>query len=219
MMVTLYNMNKSNRDFIEEEKEVDLPTLEDTEERREYSSDEPAFLKSIDDHTKTLKLDAVEVTMQPEENREPVEEEDEDKGYLVKRVLLLIVLAIVLVGLGLFAVLSNRQDEEKLAEQRQQQIAEQTPEPTTTPTPSATPVPTSTPDAATPEPAPQYGTAIINAELIKRDQPSVNGAAVGSAYAGESYQVINMQEAEGYTWYQLSDNTWVASEGTWVTYQ
>lgn len=212
-------MNKSNRDFIEEEKEVDLPTLEDTEERREYSSDEPAFLKSIDDHTKTLKLDAVEVTMQPEENREPVEEEDEDKGYLVKRVLLLIVLAIVLVGLGLFAVLSNRQDEEKLAEQRQQQIAEQTPEPTTTPTPSATPVPTSTPDAATPEPAPQYGTAIINAELIKRDQPSVNGAAVGSAYAGESYQVINMQEAEGYTWYQLSDNTWVASEGTWVTYQ
>lgn len=204
-----------------EEREVDLPTLEDTEERRVYSSDEPAFLKSIDDHTKTLKLDAVEVTMNPEENREPVEEEDEDKGYLVKRVLLLIVLAVVLVGLGLFAVLSNRQDEEKLAEQRQHQIAEQTPVPTETPTPtpSATPVPTSTPEAATPEPAPQYGTAIINAELIKRDQPSVNGVAVGSAYAGESYQVINMQEAEGYTWYQLSDGTWVASEGTWVTYQ
>ena len=212
-------MNKSNRDFIEEESEVDLPTLEDTEERREYSSDEPAFLKSIDDHTKTLKLDAVEVTMQPEENREPVEEEDEDKGYLVKRVLLLIVLAIVLVGLGLFAVFSNKKDEEHLAEQRQQQIAEQTPEPTATPTPSATPVPSSTPEAATPEPVQQYGTAVINAELIKRDQPSVNGAAVGSAYAGESYQVINMQEAEGYTWYQLSDNTWVASEGTWVTYQ
>ena len=215
-------MNKSNRDFIEEEKEVDLPTLEDTEEKREYSSDEPAFLKSIDDHTKTLKLDAVEVTMQPEENREPVEEEDEDKGYLVKRVLLLIVLAVVLVGLGLFAVLSNRQDEEKLAEQRQHQIAEQTPEPTptATPTPSATPVPSSTPvPTSTPEAAPQYGTAVINAELIKRDQPSVNGVAVGSAYAGESYQVINMQEAEGYTWYQLSDNTWVASEGTWVTYQ
>ena len=215
-------MNKSNRDFIEEESEVDLPTLEDTEERREYSSDEPAFLKSIDDHTKTLKLDAVEVTMQPEEKREPVEEEDEDKGYLVKRVLLLIVLAIVLVGLGLFAVFSNKKDEEHLAEQRQQQIAEQTPEPTATPTPtpSATPVPSSTPaPTSTPEPAPQYGTAVINAELIKRDQPSVNGAAVGSAYAGESYQVINMQEAEGYTWYQLSDNTWVASEGTWVTYQ
>lgn len=216
-------MSKRDRDFIEEEKEVDLPTFEETEERREYSSDEPAFLKSIDDHTKTLKLDAVEVTMQPEENREPVEEVDEDKGYLVKRVLLLIVLAVVLVGLGLFAVLSNRQDEEKLAEQRQHQIAEQTPEPTatptSTPTPSATPVPSSTPEAATPEPVQQYGTAVINAELIKRDQPSVNGAAVGSAYAGESYQVINMQEAEGYTWYQLSDNTWVASEGTWVTYQ
>ena len=91
---------------------------------------------------------------------------------------------------------------------------------TATPTPSATPVPSSTPaPTSTPEPAPQYGTAVINAELIKRDQPSVNGAAVGSAYAGESYQVINMQEAEGYTWYQLSDNTWVASEGTWVTYQ
>lgn len=215
-------MNKSNRDFIEEEREVDLPTLEDTEERREYSSDEPAFLKSIDDHTKTLKLDAVEVTMQPEENREPIEEDDEDKGYLVKRVLLLIVLAVILVGLGIFAVLSNRQDEENLAEQRQQQIAEETPE---TPTPSATPVPTSTPEvvetpeATTPEPVQQYGTAVINAELIKRDQPSLSGTAVGSAYAGESYQVINMQEAEGYTWYQLSDNTWVASEGTWVTYQ
>ena len=213
-------MNKSNRDFYEEEREVDLPTLEETEESREYSSDEPAYLKSIDDHTKTLKLDAVEVTIQPEEHREPIEEEDEDKGYLVKRVLLLIVLAVILVGLGLFAILSNRKDEEHLAEQRQQQIAEETPVPTPTPTPSATPVPSPTPVVtATPEPAPQYGTAVINADLIKRDQPSVNGTAVGSAYAGESYQVINIQENEDYTWYQLSDNTWVASEGTWVTYQ
>lgn len=213
-------MDKRNRDFIEEEKEVDLPTFEETEERREYSSDEPAYLKSIDDHTKTLKLDAVEVTIQPKEHREPIEEEDEDKGYLVKRVLLLIVLAVILVGLGLFAILSNRKDEEHLAEQRQQQIAEETPVPTPTPTPSATPVPSPTPVVtATPEPAPQYGTAVINAELIKRDQASVNGSAVGSAYSGESYQVINIQENEGYTWYQLSDNTWVASEGTWVTYQ
>lgn len=211
-------MNKSNRDFMEE-REVDLPTLEETEERKEYSSDEPAYLKSIDDHTKTLKLDAVEVTMHPEKKNDVVEEEDEDKGYLVRRIVVLVILAIILVGLGLFAVLSNRQDEEHLAEQRQQQIAEETPtpEPTPTPTPSATPTPT--PVAETPEPAPQYGTAVINAELIKRDQPSVNGTAVGSAYAGESYQVINIQESEGYTWYQLSDNTWVASEGTWVTYQ
>lgn len=211
-------MNKSNRDFMEE-REVDLPTLEETEERKEYSSDEPAYLKSIDDHTKTLKLDAVEVTMHPEKKNDVVEEEDEDKGYLVRRIVVLVILALILVGLGLFAVLSNRQDEEHLAEQRQQQIAEETPtpEPTPTPTPSATPTPT--PVAETPEPAPQYGTAVINAELIKRDQPSVNGTAVGSAYAGESYQVINIQEGEGYTWYQLSDNTWVASEGTWVTYQ
>ncbi len=211
-------MNKSNRDFMEE-REVDLPTLEETEERKEYSSDEPAYLKSIDDHTKTLKLDAVEVTMQPEKKNDVVEEEDEDRGYLVRRIVVLVILALILVGLGLFAVLSNRQDEEHLAEQRQQQIAEETPtpEPTPTPTPSATPTPT--PVAETPEPAPQYGTAVINAELIKRDQPSVNGTAVGSAYAGESYQVINIQESEGYTWYQLSDNTWVASEGTWVTYQ
>ena len=211
-------MNKSNRDFMEE-REVDLPTLEETEERKEYSSDEPAYLKSIDDHTKTLKLDAVEVTMHPEKKNDVVEEEDEDRGYLVRRIVVLVILALILVGLGLFAVLSNRQDEEHLAEQRQQQIAEETPtpEPTPTPTPSATPTPT--PVAETPEPAPQYGTAVINAELIKRDQPSVNGTAVGSAYAGESYQVINIQESEGYTWYQLSDNTWVASEGTWVTYQ
>ena len=211
-------MNKSNRDFMEE-REVDLPTLEETEERKEYSSDEPAYLKSIDDHTKTLKLDAVEVTMQPEKKNDVVEEEDEDRGYLVRRIVVLVILALILVGLGLFAVLSNRQDEEHLAEQRRQQIAEETPtpDPTPTPTPSATPTPT--PVAETPEPAPQYGTAVINAELIKRDQPSVNGTAVGSAYAGESYQVINIQEGEGYTWYQLSDNTWVASEGTWVTYQ
>lgn len=211
-------MNKSNRDFMEE-REVDLPTLEETEERKEYSSDEPAYLKSIDDHTKTLKLDAVEVTMHPEKKNDVVEEEDEDKGYLVRRIVVLVILALILVGLGLFAVLSNRQDEEHLAEQRRQQIAEETPtpDPTPTPTPSATPTPT--PVAETPEPAPQYGTAVINAELIKRDQPSVNGIAVGSAYAGESYQVINIQESEGYTWYQLSDNTWVASEGTWVTYQ
>lgn len=213
-------MNKSNRDFMEE-REVDLPTLEETEERKEYSSDEPAYLKSIDDHTKTLKLDAVEVTMHPEKKNDVVEEEDEDRGYLVRRIVVLVILALILVGLGLFAVLSNRQDEEHLAEQRQQQIAEETPtpEPTPTPTPSATPTPTPTSVAETPEPAPQYGTAVINAELIKRDQPSVNGTAVGSAYAGESYQVINIQESEGYTWYQLSDNTWVASEGTWVTYQ
>lgn len=213
-------MNKSDRDFFEKDREVDLPTLQDTEERREYNADEPAYLKSIDDHTKTLKLDAVEVTIQPENKIEDTETDDEDKGYLVKRIVVLVILALVFAGLGIFGYLSNKQDEKQLAEQRQQQLAEETPEPTPTPSPTATPVPTVTPvPSAEPEPASQYGTAVINTELIKRNQPSVNGAAVGSAYTGESYQVINIQESEGYTWYQLSDNTWVASEGTWVTYQ
>ena len=38
------------------------------------------------------------------------------------------------------------------------------------------------------------------------------------APAETTYDVYETTEADGYTWYRISETGWIASEGTWVTY-
>ncbi len=63
------------------------------------------------------------------------------------------------------------------------------------------------------------GTLIVLAETItKRTEPSLNASDAGAVYTGEKYAVSAVQEADGYTWYQIDDGTWIASDGSWVEY-
>lgn len=206
------------KNFIEDtEEELDLPELRSREQK--HDSQDPVYLRFLDDDTKTMKIDAAEI---PDHipTGIPWDTEDEpgrrDGGKKKMMILLIIILAAVLTAACGFLYLESRK------EQKPSYTPSADRTPLVTPTPSAEPtaVPEETPVTETAAPTPAvYGTLTVNADSIKkRDVPSLNGNELGSAVAGETYQVLNIQEADGYTWYEIAENTWIASEGTWVSY-
>ena len=109
------------------------------------------------------------------------------------------------------------------------------------PTPSATPVitpsetvePTQEPEPTAtvePEPTPTadpngdgtyvIGKAVVNVDDLRvRSGASTSDAQVGTATKGYTYDVYQIKEAGGYTWYKISsDDEWIASDGSWVSY-
>ena len=63
------------------------------------------------------------------------------------------------------------------------------------------------------------GTATVNVSNLRiRKGPGTSYSTVGVAQDGGSYYVYSVQQADGYTWYQIGTNQWFASTGSWVTY-
>lgn len=222
MILRLGKEMREEKDFIEEkESEVDLPMIGDQEEK--IDDQEPVYLHYLDDDTKTMKLDAAEI---PEyipqheswfEEREPEQPKNDRNRFLIA---LIIVLAVILAALCGILYLHEK---EKAAAAQPVNTAtgwilpssEPLPTPSASATASASAESSASPSAA----SDAYGTLTVNVDSItKRDQPSQNGNSIGSAVNGETYQVLAIQEAEGYTWYEIAENTWIASEGTWVSY-
>ena len=53
-----------------------------------------------------------------------------------------------------------------------------------------------------------------------RGSASTNGEEKGHVRKGESYDVISTENADGYTWYQIGEDQFIASkEGEWTTYK
>ncbi len=52
-----------------------------------------------------------------------------------------------------------------------------------------------------------------------RDSASTSGTLVGTATYGTQYEVYEIAEDDGYTWYLTDENTWIPSDGYWVTYE
>lgn len=213
---------RDEKDFIEDtESEVDLPMIGDQEDK--IDDQEPVYLHYLDDDTKTMKLDAAEIPEQIPQHESWFEEggperpKNDRNRFLIA---LIIVLAVILAVLSGMLYLHGK---EKEAAAQPANTAtgwilpssEPSPTPSASPSSSASAEPSATPSAA----SDAYGTLTVNVDSItKRDQPSQNGNSVGSAVNGETYQVLAMQDAEGYTWYEIAENTWIASEGTWVSY-
>ncbi len=65
------------------------------------------------------------------------------------------------------------------------------------------------------------GTVTITLDTINiRDTASTTGNAVGQVTKGASYTVLATASGEGYTWYEIGQNQWIAdSNGEWVTYK
>ena len=61
-------------------------------------------------------------------------------------------------------------------------------------------------------------TVMISSNIIERDRPSVSADIVGDAYFGETYDVYETADAEGYTWYRIDEGTWIPDDGTWVKF-
>lgn len=85
---------------------------------------------------------------------------------------------------------------------------------TATASASATATPAATPTSTT------LGTLTVNIESINiRDAASTTGNAVGKATSGKIYTVLATKSGEGYTWYEIEKDQWVADGGgDWVTY-
>lgn len=96
--------------------------------------------------------------------------------------------------------------------------------------PKQTAAPAETSGAVELTPVPSTGTVVdtsivgsltVNVDAITmRNDASVNAAEMGAVYYGEQYQVYEVREADGYTWYLIDQTNggWIASDGTWVTY-
>lgn len=81
--------------------------------------------------------------------------------------------------------------------------------------PSATPTPTATPD----EHAGYVGHLTVTTDVVRvRNSASLSGTEVGSATYGQEYDVIATADADGYTWYEIGENQWMPSDGTWAEY-
>lgn len=64
------------------------------------------------------------------------------------------------------------------------------------------------------------GTVTIKTDALNiRSTPSTNGAIVGVATVGQKFYVQDIKQADGYTWYCIRDNQWVADQnGTLLTF-
>ena len=70
------------------------------------------------------------------------------------------------------------------------------------------------------EPTLPLGSAKVNVDNLNiRTSPSTSAEALSSpAMRGVTETVYEITQAEGYTWYRIGDNQWIADNGEWVTY-
>ena len=54
--------------------------------------------------------------------------------------------------------------------------------------------------------------------LNSRSLPSTDGEKLGKPDKGSEWDVYEIREAEGYTWYRIGKDRWVADGGGWVEY-
>lgn len=97
-------------------------------------------------------------------------------------------------------------------------FAKKEPEPEPTPEPTVEPTPT---PEATPEPEEEdetLGTVTVLTDLNVRPMPSTNGDPIDAVYYGQEFEVYEITEAGGYTWYRIGENRWIADNGTFLRY-
>ena len=63
------------------------------------------------------------------------------------------------------------------------------------------------------------GHCYINVDAIKvRTAPNLNAEQVDVATVGQLKEVYEVVENDGYTWYRIGEDNWIASDGSWVSY-
>ena len=65
----------------------------------------------------------------------------------------------------------------------------------------------------------KIGEATVNVEQLRiRTAPTLSSAMITYCEKGKTYDVYSIKEAEGYTWYQIGSNQYIAGSEDWVTY-
>lgn len=84
------------------------------------------------------------------------------------------------------------------------------------------PIETPTASAVGVDPNAPIGSLLINVEsgIVIQDAPTWDSNSKGTAGCGKTYDVYEVKEADGFTWYRivLNGSDWVANSGGWATY-
>ena len=64
------------------------------------------------------------------------------------------------------------------------------------------------------------GILTVNVEDLRaRSGPSSDGEAIGYVWPNAKYYYYESNDNEGYTWYRIGDNMWIADGGGWLSYE
>ena len=48
-----------------------------------------------------------------------------------------------------------------------------------------------------------------------RKTPSTKGEVIGKVEKGSTYQYIDHKDVDGYKWFKIGNDKWIADDGTW----
>lgn len=64
----------------------------------------------------------------------------------------------------------------------------------------------------------EAGNITVNvSDLVIRRDASVNSDTLGTAASDSEYPYYETKEADGYTWYRIGTDAWIADNGSWIT--
>lgn len=171
----------------------------------------PSFLKGEDElESKTMEIEVIPEQVKkkgPNKQKKSVQE-------MIISFLLFAVLTVFLVvaGINIAGFFMNNNSDSK-------PTATPTAEPTELPgfTPTPTPEPVETPVVSS---SGSGSLQVLVDQITIRNSPTLTGEAMGTVYYGQSYTVYDVQQADGYTWYEIDEvnGGWIASDGSWVSY-
>ena len=171
----------------------------------------PSFLTGEDIEDKTMEIEPVPEPVRKKSSNNPKKSLKE----MAISFLLFAVLTVILViaGINIAGLFMNNS-----TSAGSEPTASATTEPTELPgfTPTPTPEPSETPVVS----IGQGSLSVLVDQITIRNAPTVSAEAMGTVYYGESYNVYDVQQADGYTWYKIDDTNggWIASDGSWVSY-
>lgn len=172
----------------------------------------PSFLTGEDVEDKTMEIKPVPEPVRKKSSNNPKKSLKE----MAISFLLFAVLTVILViaGINIAGLFMNNS-----TSAGSEPTASATTEPTELPgfTPTPTPEPVETPIVT------DNGSGSLSVmvdQITIRNAPTLNGEAMGTVYYGETYTVYDVQQADGYTWYEIdhTNGGWIASDGSWVSY-
>lgn len=185
-----------------------------TDERK--TTEIPSFLKGEDDvESQTMEIEVVPEPVRKKTSNKPKNKPKKSIQEILVSFLLLAVLTVILViaGINIAGFFMNNSGSAAEAEPTSSPTVEPTELPGFTPTPE----PVETPVVTT---TGQGSLSVLVDQITIRNAPSLNGEAMGTVYYGQSYTVYEVQQADGYTWYEIDEvnGGWIASDGSWVSY-
>ncbi len=64
------------------------------------------------------------------------------------------------------------------------------------------------------------GTVTIKVDRLNiRSAPTTSSEKLGKVNKGETFNVLEIKTGEGYTWYKIDENKWIADDGSWVAFK